>query len=42
MSDFSEYKTIRVRLADGIVYLQLYRPDANNTINGVKGGGCQP
>ena len=27
------YKTIKVRLEDNICYIQIYRPDANNTIN---------
>lgn len=32
MMESKEYSTIRTRLEDGVAYLQIYRPDANNTI----------
>lgn len=33
MNNVMHYQTIRARLEDDVAYLQLYRPDANNTIN---------
>ena len=33
LEEVNAYETIRVRLEDDICYLQIYRPEANNTIN---------
>ncbi len=35
MNNQESYQTIRVRYEDDICYLQLYRPEANNTVNDV-------
>ena len=34
LNETKEYRTIRVRFDEDICYLQIHRPEANNTING--------
>jgi polyketide biosynthesis enoyl-CoA hydratase PksH len=40
LKDLKSYETIRVRVDDEVCFIQLYRPDANNTINSTMIAEC--